>query len=124
MRILLAEDDAMTRFMMAEMLEELDCEFDACGNGAEALQLVMNEPDKYAMILMDIHMPTLTGIDATRRIRESEENPPQKIPIFAITADQHWQSPSRVTEVGFNGVIPKPISLSGLERHLAKLRKD
>ena len=122
MRVLLAEDDAMTRFMMSEMLESLDCDFDLCGNGDEAMSMIRSEPAKYALVLMDVHMPLVTGIEATRSIRSEPEHPPKKIKIVAVTADEHWHDAKRCREIGFDAVLPKPVSLSGLENYINETR--
>ncbi|MEM8579034.1 MAG: response regulator [Pseudomonadota bacterium] len=119
-KILLAEDDALSRFMMSEMLEELEVEYAMAKNGAECTDLIQADPKAYAMILMDVHMPKKTGLEATRDIRSAAGNPPRDIPIIAVTADQHWQDPERCADAGFTNVIPKPVSMAVLE---AKIRE-
>ncbi len=114
-KILLAEDDALTRFMMSEMLDELEFDYDVCKNGEECIQMVSASPGTYALVLMDIHMPQKTGIEATKDIRAADSDPPRSIPIVAITADQHWQNPARCNAAGFDDVMPKPVSMNELE---------
>jgi CheY-like chemotaxis protein len=120
MKILLAEDDALTRFMMSEMLEELDLEFDTCADGAQCVDLVQTNPDVYGLILMDIHMPNRTGIEAMNLIRGAYAHPPRDIPIVAVTADQSWQDSKRVKDAGFTDVLSKPVSFVGLEDQLLR----
>ncbi len=124
MHILLAEDDALTRFMMSEMLSELDCDFEICNGGDEAVSKIQAEPEKFSLVLMDIHMPLVTGIEATRNIRSIESNPPKEIPIVAVTADRSWHDAKRCADVGFDNVLPKPVSLQGLEAFINRYRPN
>lgn len=117
-KVLLAEDDRLTRFMMSEMLAELDCDFDICENGDQALGMVIENPAEYALILMDVHMPVVTGVEAMTRIRAVAQNPPRDIPIVAVTADQQWQNSSKCVRAGFDDVLPKPISLDNLRKKI------
>jgi len=120
-KVLLAEDDALTRFMMCEMLEELDLDYAVAKNGAECTAMLASDPGAYAMVLMDVHMPKMTGLEATRGIRALDGNPPRDIPIIALTADQHWQDPDRCVDAGFTTVIPKPVSMAVLEAQINDL---
>lgn len=120
-RILLAEDDELTRFMMCEMLDEMNFEYDVCDNGEQATQMVFAMPDDYGLILMDIHMPKKTGVEATNEIRSASADPPRNIHIVAVTADQRWQNSARSREAGFDKVISKPISMTLLQNHIKKV---
>jgi CheY-like chemotaxis protein len=124
MKILLAEDDQLTRFMMSEMLDELQYDFDVCGNGEECLDLVKLAPAEYAMILMDVHMPLRTGVEATVAIRREAQNPPASIPIIAVTADHSWQDPKRAHDVGFTDVLAKPVTLASLKSQIETILQD
>jgi CheY-like chemotaxis protein len=58
---------------------------------------------------MDIHMPRLSGLQATDRIRSSEDDPPRNVPIIAVTADQKYHHPMAVKAHGMDGFLAKPI---------------
>ncbi|NSX54622.1 response regulator [Parasulfitobacter algicola] len=121
-KVLLAEDNEMMRFMLSEMLEELEYDFDVCRDGQECLTMLNDAPNDYAIVLMDIHMPFKSGLDAVSEIRNSNLHPPKGIPVIAVTADQHWQHLERCIKIGFNDVMPKPVSMNrlseGIKTHL------
>ena len=119
-KILVAEDDALTRFMMCEMLDELELDYETAKNGAECEHLIDARPDDYALVLLDIHMPQKTGLEVTQSIRSTRQDPPRDIPIIAVTADQHWQNRARCVEIGFTDVMSKPISMNDLEIQINK----
>lgn len=116
--VLVVEDDTVTRFMMTEMCMELGFASDTAANGHQCLNILEETPTKYAVILMDIHMPEISGLDVSAKIRGAGIDPPKSLPIFAVTADEEWHDEDRCREVGFDGVIPKPISISALEEKL------
>ncbi|MEQ6204628.1 response regulator [Sulfitobacter sp. HNIBRBA2951] len=111
-KILIVEDDSFTRFMMKQIIGTLDLgpDVDVAENGTSGCDLLEQTPDQYALVLMDIHMPKLSGLDATKRIRNSESDPPKNIPIYAVTADSNFHHPLAVEQYGMDGFISKPIS--------------
>ncbi len=114
MKVLVVEDDTITRFMMTEMCDELGYSADTAANGKQCLDLIEKDPSAFDVILMDIHMPEMSGLDVSNEIREAESDPPKNLPIFAVTADEAWHDEKRCKSVGFTGVIPKPVSISAL----------
>lgn len=118
MKILLADDDHMVRFMISEMLDDLDCEYDTCVDGAEAVGRVCDAPRTYSLVLMDIHMLTVSGIEAVAKIRKSKNHVVRHIPIIAITADRTWQNPHKAKTAGFDDVMEKPVSFQALKRQI------
>lgn len=111
-KILIVEDDSFTRFMMKQIIGTLDLgpDVDVAEDGTSGCDLLEQTPDQYALVLMDIHMPKLSGLDATKRIRNSRQDPPKSIPIFAVTADSNFHHPLAVEQYGMDGFISKPIS--------------
>jgi signal transduction histidine kinase/CheY-like chemotaxis protein len=133
-RILLAEDDAIGRMFAVALLEKSGMVVDVAENGAEAVAAVASGVP-YDLVLMDIHMPGMDGLEATRNIREMEARPeadgagsespdaspvPRSgpIPIVAMTA--HAMSGSRETSLGagMNDHLAKPIDPAALLRTL------
>lgn len=116
--VLVVEDDTITRFMMTEMCDELGLSSETVANGHQCLRVLDEAPDKFGVILMDIHMPELSGVDVSKKIRGARAHPPKNLPIFAVTADEAWHDEARCRDAGFDGVIPKPISIAALEAKL------
>ncbi len=111
-KILIVEDDEFNRFMMKSIIETLDVgmDVDLEEDGAAGCERIEKEPSEYALVLMDIHMPKLSGIAATKRIRANVDDPPCNIPIVAVTADANYHHPLAVEAEGMNGFLAKPIA--------------
>lgn len=113
-KILLVEDDYFTRFMMQEIIDTLGIEVDIAENGQEGCERLDKSPGDYGLVLMDIHMPKLSGVDATQIIRQKPNDPPRNIAIIAVTADEHYHDKSVVSKHGMDGFIAKPITAGEL----------
>jgi len=116
-KILLVEDDYFTRFMMQEIIDTLGIEVDIAKNGREGCEQLDKSPEDYGLVLMDIHMPKLSGVDATQIIRQKPNDPPRNVAIIAVTADEEYHSNSTVSKHGMDGFIAKPVTaveLNGL----------
>ncbi|MEM7524683.1 MAG: response regulator [Pseudomonadota bacterium] len=116
--VLVVDDDAITRFMMREMCEELGFECKVAESGDRCLEMLTSTPNYPYIILMDIHMPELSGDDVCAQVRKLETDPPKNLPIIAVTADEHWRNEARYKAAGFNGFIPKPLTFSRLQSAL------
>ena len=104
------EDDDFTRFMMSEIIDTLGVEVDVADNGVTGCTQLEHAPDAYGLVLMDIHMAQMSGVDATRRIRSMHEDPPRNVAIIAVTADEDYHDPAVVTKLGTDGFIAKPVT--------------
>lgn len=115
-KILIVEDDQFTRYMMRTIINTLDVglDIDMAEDGLSGCEHIENAPGSYALVLMDIHMPRLSGLDATKRIRSNSADPPSGTPIIAVTADADFHHPLAVKAHGMDGFISKPISPGGL----------
>lgn len=103
-RILVVEDNAVVRFVAVKTLKQFaDVEIHSATTGTEAVRAV--SANDYAVILMDIHMPEMDGIAATKLIREAEEKLGKRTPIIAVTAS-HARGPC--IEAGMDGYVTKP----------------
>lgn len=105
-RILLAEDNLMSQKLALLGLKSYHV--DVANDGEEAVELFRN--NAYDVILMDIQMPKMTGVEATREIRQIEilENRTPRTVILALTADVFSSVTDECTEAGMNGFFPKP----------------
>jgi len=119
-RALVVEDDSLNQLTAMKYLERLGCESAAASGGAEALALLVSE--HFDLVLMDIQMPDMDGITATRRIRSSDGSAfdPQ-IPIVALTAHAMPGDRELFLESGMNAYLAKPYSLEALQAVLAKV---
>ena len=115
---MIVEDDELSQFVITEMCRELGFECLTANDGKQAIDVVCDMADQISVILMDIHMPNVSGLDATSAIRSNESDPPKNLPVVATTADTQWQNPQRCVEFGFNSVLPKPVNLNQLEQTL------
>ncbi len=118
--ILLAEDIEINREIVITMLEDTGITVDCAENGAQACELFRENPEKYAMIFMDIHMPEVDGYEATRRIRAMDIPRARTVPIIAMTANVFREDIERCLDAGMDGHIGKPINFEAL---FAKLRE-
>ena len=108
-RILLAEDVEINRDIMMALLEHTGIFIDQAVDGIDAFEKYLNSPDRYDLILMDIHMPNMDGYETTKRIRGSALPGADKIPIIALTANTFQEDINRCLACGMNKHIGKPV---------------
>jgi CheY-like chemotaxis protein len=115
--VLVVEDFADNRFMMRRLLEMSGYHVIEAVNGKEAVE--MAERDRPDLILMDLSLPQLDGLDATRRIRELDGL--ERVPIVAVSAHDTSDFHADALAAGCNEYITKPIDFDQLEATLKKL---
>lgn len=115
-RILIAEDNMMNILVIRQFLHKWGVVTDVVMNGKEAYAKVSTET--FDAVLMDIHMPEMDGIEATRLIRKLADERKRRIPIIAITAENEMQFRQKVYEVGMNDYIFKPFNPDDLRERL------
>lgn len=125
MHILLAEDNSFNLEIATFMLESAGATVDVAVNGKEALDVFLSHaPGTYDLILMDIMMPEMNGLDATRQIRMSNHADATTIPIVAMTANAFVEDVRNCISAGMNGHIAKPLDLQKVRKEIAKYQKD
>jgi len=118
-RILLAEDVDINREIVLSLLEPTRIEIDCAENGAEAVRMFTESPNKYNMIFMDVQMPEMDGYAATRHIRSLAVPAAKTIPIVAMTANVFREDIEKCLEAGMDNHVGKPLDLDEV---LDKLR--
>jgi len=119
-RILLAEDNEVNRRVAIGMAERLGCQVDAVENGREALKALRY--DRHDLVLMDVQMPEMDGLAATRAIRELECSNGKHVPIVAMTAHAFQVDRDRCLSAGMDGYLSKPVRPGPLREAIAALR--
>jgi CheY-like chemotaxis protein len=117
MRMLLAEDDATNRGLIAEMLRRMGASVTTVSDGAAAVEEVAG--DTYDTVLLDLNMPVMDGLEAVRVIRERLAGV-DDLAILALTADPGWMDRSVLMAAGFNGYVLKPTTMAELHVGITK----
>ncbi|MBS7565784.1 response regulator [Mucilaginibacter sp. Bleaf8] len=116
LRILLAEDNMMNIYFMKQLFKRWNISADIAENGAEVLELLEN--NDYDVVLMDMHMPVMDGMQATEKIRQMADIEKANIHIIALTASVSDQIQKRVVSCGMNDYLHKPFQLEELREKL------
>jgi CheY-like chemotaxis protein len=119
-KLLVAEDVEINREILLSLLEDTGLSIDCAGNGAEAVEMVAAAPDKYDVILMDVQMPKMDGLEATRVIRTLTARRMKKLPIIAMTVHVFKSDVEECLKAGMNDHIGKPIDIDDVLRKLHK----
>jgi signal transduction histidine kinase/ActR/RegA family two-component response regulator len=122
-RVLLVDDNRVNQQLAGAMLDRLGLAHDFADNGADALRRLASAD--FALVLMDMEMPEMDGVTATRQIRarEAEQGTP-RLPIIAMTANAMHEDRDRCFAAGMDGYISKPVSLTTLQNELRRLFAD
>ena len=121
-RILVVEDNELNMEIICTILENYGIETEQAVNGKEAVRRMEESvPGYYDMIFMDIMMPEMDGLEATRTIRNLDREDCKKIPIYAMSANAFDEDVKRSLASGMNGHLSKPVNLQVLEKTLQKV---
>lgn len=118
LRVLIAEDNPVNVMILEITLAELDCTFESTGNGKELLAAF--QKTEFDVILLDVQMPIMDGLEAARRIRALEAGTGAHIPIIALTAHAQEGDRQKCLAAGMDDYIPKPIDRADM---ISKLRQ-
>ena len=114
-RLLLVEDNELNREIALEILSGYGCGIETAENGAQAVErIASSRPGEFDLVLMDIQMPILDGLEATRRIRALSDPALSNVPILAMTANAFNEDRQAALDCGMNGFLSKPIDIGEL----------
>ncbi|AFM24655.1 PAS domain S-box protein [Desulfomonile tiedjei] len=119
LHILLAEDNAVNQKLAVKMLERMGHTVSVSANGQEALDCLKIQ--KFDLVLMDVQMPIMDGLEATRIVREHEKTSNEHVPIVAMTAYAMKGDKEKCLDAGMDGYISKPINAQELFETLEDL---
>ena len=124
-RVLLVEDNAINMEIAHAILEEEHLNITEAKNGKEAVEIFQNsKSNEYDVIIMDVMMPVMDGLEATKAIRMLEREDAKKIPIIAMTANAFEEDRKACLDAGMNEHIGKPIDIPLLKRTITKAIGD
>lgn len=118
LRVLLVEDNLINQRLAVALLKKWSHEVHVANNGQEALAILETLP--FDVVLMDLQMPVMGGLEATTRIREREQGTSRRIPILAITANAMGSDREECMRVGMDDFVSKPIQRETLHAALQK----
>ena len=123
MSFLCAEDNAINAEILEMLLETKGASCTICSNGQEIVDAFASvNPGEYDMILMDVQMPVMDGLEATRRIRNGENPLGRTIPILAMTANAFLEDMQKSKEAGMDEHLSKPVDIAALEQTVKRFR--
>ena len=123
MKFLCAEDNAINAEILEMLLEAKGASCTICSNGQEIVDAFASvKPGEYDMILMDVQMPVMDGLEATRRIRSGENPLGRIIPILAMTANAFLEDMQKSREAGMDEHLSKPVDIAALEQTVKRFR--
>ena len=123
MKFLCAEDNAINAEILELLLETKGARCTICSNGQEIVDAFASvKPGEYDMILMDVQMPVMDGLEATRRIRSGENPLGRTIPILAMTANAFLEDMQKSREAGMDEHLSKPVDINALEQTVKRFR--
>jgi PAS domain S-box-containing protein len=121
--ILVAEDNEINTLLTVSLIKRMGHDVDSTRDGAEALAALESKPD-YDLILMDVHMPGVDGIEATRRVREAEKTRAfggrPRVPIIALTASVMDEDRQNCLQAGMDDFLTKPLDPNSLTAAIGK----
>ncbi len=123
LRVLVAEDNDINWEIISAMLGMFGITADRAENGRICVDMLRETPvDKYELVFMDVQMPEMNGLDATRAIRALEK-PIAAIPIVAMTADAFAENVTECLNAGMNGHIAKPVDIKRVIKEIRRIRE-
>lgn len=121
-RILIVDDIFSNRLLLSSALEGIGIDSKSVGNGQIAIDSLQEE--NFGMVLLDIEMPVMNGLETVRYIRNKMPYPVKDIPVIALTAHNPNEYGNEMQTAGFNEILTKPYSIDKIKNLLEKYLKE
>jgi CheY-like chemotaxis protein len=121
MKILIVDDIFTNRLLLVEVIRNIGHDFVQAENGRDAVEALLRED--FDLILMDIEMPVMNGLETTRFIRDNFDSPKNKVPIVALTAHNPQLFFEDFKDVGFDKLLTKPYSIDKIALLIDEIKK-
>ena len=118
--LLIVDDIYVNRILLSEIASEIGCEYKLASNGKEAIKHL--ETEKFDVVLMDIEMPVMNGLETTLYIRKEMGLPISKTPIIALTAHNPMDFFDEFSTAGFDELITKPYLISKIKEIVTRFQ--
>lgn len=122
--VLIVEDNPVNRDLFSLQLRQFGLATQYVTNGKEAVELMQANPAAFSMVLMDLQMPVMDGITATKLIRQNEAGSNRRVIIVALTANDSAGIQDQCMEAGMDDFVNKPSTLAKISDLLGKWLKD
>jgi len=122
---MIVEDNSVNRKLLETIISGFGCSCISSGNGKEAVEIFKKNKTALSLIFMDVHMPVLDGISATKKIRDIErEKELFPVPIIGATADCETNSIKEMKEAGMSSLIFKPYKIDSIKTTLTRFLQN
>lgn len=118
MKVLIVDDIVINRILLTEIISELGFDHSEAKNGKKAIEILQNE--EINIVLMDIEMPVMNGLETTRYIRTKINDSKRNVPIIALTAHDPNDFFDDFSTTGFNKLVTKPYTIEKISKILSK----
>ena len=120
--LLIVDDIFVNRILLKEIISQIDCECKLASNGKEAIKQL--ESQRFDLVLMDIEMPVMNGLETTKYIRSEMKEPISKMPIVALTAHNPNDFFDEFNSAGFDELVTKPYLVNKIRELVDKFIPD
>lgn len=120
--LLIVDDIFVNRILLSEIANDIGCDYQVANNGQEAIEKLKEHP--FDMILMDIEMPVMNGLETTKYIRSELDEKLSKIPIVALTANNPNDFFEEFNSAGFDELLTKPYLMSNIQKVVDRFCKS
>lgn len=117
-RVLIVDDDAGSRHVMSEICKDLDLPATSLPSAAACLAYLDDSPEFDGLLLVDIHMPRMSGAELLRALRADSLR--RSLPVIAVSADIGWHDDDRCSAEGFDGLLRKPVRFDAVREMIGR----